>query len=129
MNQVVKLPSGKELEITPTPFRISNALFKVFLEKSNQVEIKGQADLGNLVRQVFVVGLSEDKSEAALWDCMKYALYDKLKIDKDTFEPIQAREDYMSVCWEVAHYNLAPFLKDLSALLERVLLRISGVQS
>lgn len=121
MNPVVKLPSGKDLEITPTPFRVSNALFKAAIEKSNSVEVSGPGDILGLFRGVFLGGLADAKTESCLNECMKYALYGGLKIDKDTFEPMEAREDYLTVCWEVAHHNVFPFLKNPSALFERVL--------
>ena len=47
-----------------------------------------------------------------------------LKIDKDTFEPVENREDYIQVCLEVIKENVAPFLKSLFAEYRQFMLSI-----
>ena len=42
-------------------------------------------------------------------------LYNGSKIDNDTFEAAEARQDYIKVCAEVAKENVAPFVKSLFA--------------
>ena len=43
---------------------------------------------------------------------------DGKKVVKDTFEPEDARQDYLPVAWEVMKLNLTPFFRglDLSSL-------------
>ena len=123
----MKLPSGVELEITKTPFAVSRALFKAVIENSKNADIRGPEDYFGMVR-VFIDSLVSATVEKPLWECMKYALYNKLKIDADTFEPEEAREDYLPVCLEVAHHNLRPFLKSPSVLSKRMQEIVVGFQ-
>jgi|SRR5581483_7115895 len=113
----VDLPSGAKLKISPTPFGISKALYQSILEEGKVLSLKSNLEIGDLLKEIFCLGYSSKKIEAALWECFKYCLYSdargEMKIDKDTFEPLSAREDYSIVCFEVALENIIPFLKGL----------------
>lgn len=113
---ILQLPSGAELEIQLAPFADAKALYQAVLEelKSIQVRDETEIDLG-LVKDLFCVGFSSKKVEAALEKCFKKCLYNKLPITADTWEPAEARGDYLKVCVEVAKENIAPFVKSLSA--------------
>lgn len=111
----MQLPSGAELVILDTPFRVSNALYKVVLKESANMEITSKADLLGIFRVVFLNGMCSDLIQVRIWECLKHCTYNGVKITEDTFEPVSAREDYPLVCMEVAHSNVAPFLKNLSA--------------
>lgn len=112
----MKLPSGAELEINLSPFSISKSLYQAVLDELKSLKVDANTELDiNFFKDVFCVGLSSKKIEFALDECMKRAIYNGLKIDKDTFEPAAAREDYIAVCFEVAKVNLIPFTKNLFA--------------
>lgn len=120
-----KLPSGAVLKITLAPFAEAKALYQACLEevKGLRVDPKEEMDV-NLFKDLFCVGLSSKKIEAALAPCLKRALYNDLKIDDATFEPVEARQDYIVACFEIAKENIAPFAKSLYAEFSPLLAKI-----
>ena len=109
------LPSGAKLDITLSPFTISRALYQAILEEGKLLKIDAKTEIDvNFYKDLFCSGLSSKKIEACLEECMKRVAYNGRKIDGETFEPIEARGDYMTVCFEVAKRNVLPFMKNLS---------------
>ncbi len=96
------------------PFKDAKALYQAVLEevKSLKLNPKDEIDV-NLFKDLFCVGLSSKKIEAALWPCIERTTYDGHRITEETFEPEKAREDYVAVCMEVGKANIAPFAKNL----------------
>lgn len=110
----ITLPSGSVLKITLSPFKISKELYQAVLEEAKTLRLDPETEIDvNLFKDLFCTGFSSKKIEAALQECMKRATYNDRHITEDTFEPEAAREDYVSVCWEVAYANLLPFTKSL----------------
>lgn len=108
------LPSGTILKITLAPFKDAKALYQAVLEEVQGLKLNPKDDVDvNLFKDLFCIGMSSKKIDAALAECMKRVLYGELKIDDKTFEPESAREDYLQVCIEVAKANIAPFAKNL----------------
>lgn len=117
----VKLPSGAVLKITPSPFSVSRALFQALLEELKALKLDPDAEVDvNLFKDIFCVGVSSKKIEACLAVCMRKVTYNDLKIDDMTFEPVEAREDYLAVCFEVTKENIQPFTKSLYAQFSQV---------
>jgi hypothetical protein len=111
-----KLPSGAVLKITIAPFHDAKALYQACLEELKTLKIDPNDEIDvNLFKDLFCSALSSKKIEVALKDCLKRVTYNDLKIDDQTFEPIEARQDYILVCFEVAKENIAPFAKSLYA--------------
>jgi hypothetical protein len=115
LNKEVTLPSGAMLVIGHTPFAESLALNEAVIEELKSISFTSQTEMGTLYKDLFCVGFSSKKIKDALWQCFKRCTYDSgkgaLKIDKDTFEPEEARQDYPEVCMEVAKANIVPFVK------------------
>lgn len=116
----VKLPSGALLSIQPASFPVSKALYQAILRELGGVRLGSDDLLTSLYKDLFCVGFSSLPIEACLWECFKRCTYAAngtahMRIDKDTFEPIEARDDYITVCTEVARDNVAPFVKSLYA--------------
>lgn len=112
----VDLPSGAKLRIQPAPFKDSRALYQAILEEAKVLKLDPKTEIDvNLFKDLFCVGVSSKKIESCLWECMKVVRYNELKIDADTFEKVEAREDYLTVCFEVAKENVLPFMKNLYA--------------
>lgn len=113
----VKLPSGAVLRIQPASFELAKNLYQVVLEEAKSLGLSADTELASIYKDLFCIGFSSKKIEAALNECLKVCTYDsgagELKIGKDTFEPIEAREDYWQVCIEVAKENIYPFVKSL----------------
>jgi hypothetical protein len=129
MTEVV-LPSGAKLKVTPSSFAVSKELFQSVSEEMKSLNISSTTEIDiNLFKDLFCTGLSSKKIEKSLWECMKKATYNNLKITEDTFEPVEAREDYIQVMFEVAKENIAPFMKSLFASYADIMKKIPNVQS
>lgn len=115
------LPSGATLRVTLAPFAVSKALYQAVLEEAKGLTLDPKADVDvNLFKDMFSAAFASKKVELALAECLKRALYNNKHVDADTFEPEAAREDYMTVCFEVALLNLLPFTKNLTQLFSRI---------
>lgn len=125
----MKLGSGAELKVNPAPFTEAKALLQAFLEEAKAVEIKGQSEMANVLKNVFCAAFSSPKLEAALWTCMGRSTYNSLKIVPEIFEEMKAREDYMEICYLVAEENLKPFTKSLYAKFVDLSQKISSFQA
>lgn len=102
--------------ITLSPFPVSKSLYQAILDEARVLHLdpKAQVDV-NLFKDILCIGLSSKKIEERISECMKRATYNGLKITEDTFEPVAARDDYLTVCFEVAKENVLPFMKSLYA--------------
>src|SRR5579864_4795961 len=115
----VKLTSGALLKVNPAPFVDAKNLYQALLKELKNIPISAQTDTASLYKDLFCIGFSSPEIEACLWKCFERCSYNNgngdLKIDKDTFESLSAREDYMTCCMEVAKDNVFPFVKTLYA--------------
>lgn len=127
MNKEITLPSGRILVFQMAPFADGMKLFKIVANELKQVdasidmtnlkslmaqEVKG--DTLNIIKNLVCQLMGSDALERALAVCMARCTYDGMSIDKDTFEPEEARGDYLPCAWEVIKNNLAPFFKGLN---------------
>lgn len=117
----VKLPSGAVLKVNAAPFKDAKALYQAVLKELKEVPVTSKTELGSLYKDFFCVGLSSPIIESCLWECFKRCLINDMKIDDQTFEPVERRDDYMMVCLEVAKENVFPFGKSLYAEYETVM--------
>ena len=129
----VKLPSGATLKIGLAPFADSKALYQALLAEGKGIELNAGTDTVSLFKQFFCSGFSSKEIEQCLWKCMERCTYNggkgDLKIDQDTFEPVEAREDFLVVCIEVGKENVSPFLKSLFVEYERFLAMMPNIQT
>lgn len=115
MREVV-LPSGNKLEVSPAPFKDAKRLFQAVGGDFLKINLgEGDAELIDLLKNAICIGVSSPAIEAALEPCLKRCIYKGVKITPDTWEPVEAREDYLDVCVEVARENVGPFTKSLFA--------------
>lgn len=119
----IKLPSGAILKIQASPFAIAKDLYQILLHEMKSIEINSKMQMMNVYKDLFCIGYSSPSVEAALWKCFERCTYNSgagdFRITEDTFEPVKNREDYMTVCMEVAKENVAPFGKSLYAEYKR----------
>lgn len=114
MGKVVKLQSGQEIDITEADFEVAKSLYQAIWEEARSVVIHTTTEIDtNFIKDMFCTGISSKKVEALLWLCFPKVLYRGRKIDKDSFIPVENREDYFPICFEVARENIAPFSKTL----------------
>lgn len=120
-NAKVSLPSGAELEMTLAPFLEGRRLSKAVANCLKKVNIDSNTELEaniNTLKDVFVECLTSQEVEDSILLCLKRCTYNKQRVTSwDIFEDVNARQDYISVCWEVCKFNLAPFMKSLFAKL------------
>lgn len=116
----VKLPSGATLKVKAAPFSDSKALYQAVLKEMRGVELKSETRTMELYKNLFCAGFSSKEIESTLVPCLERCTYNDHKIGPDTFEADKAREDYVTVCVEVAKENISPFLKSLYAECQRI---------
>lgn len=112
----VKLDSGADLKITMASFAEARGLYQSVLKEVKFLKIEDQAEIDvNFFKDIFCTLLSSKEIEQEIWNCMGRATYNKQKITEDTFSEEVARGDYISICYEIAWYNISPFTKGLYA--------------
>lgn len=122
-----ELKSGATLRGSLAEFKKGRALYQAVAKAAKEIEVKASDDLNvNLIKSFFLEFLSNKEVEACIWDCMGKMLYNDSKITEETFEPIEARQDYIEVMKEVAMFNAAPFTKNLFAELGNLTKAVEG---
>lgn len=128
----VLLPSGSILKVSPAPFADAKNLYQALLKELKEVQIDLNAQAVNLYKELFCIGFSSPVIETYLWKCMERCSYNRgqgdMKIDKDTFESLDARQDFVVVCIEVAKDNVDPFAKSLFAEYKRMSQTVASTQ-
>lgn len=118
----ITLPSGAILKINLSPFAVAKELYQTVLDEVKTLNLDPEKEVdANLFKDIFCIGFSSKKIEKCVEKCMIKCLYNNLKIDENTFEPEDARQDYNTVLFEVAKANITPFLKSLYAQYSQVL--------
>jgi hypothetical protein len=91
-------------------------LYQAILNTGSELNFDPEAKLDtNFLKNIFCKLVASKPIEKAVWKCLARAVYNDEKISMETFEPVSAREDYLTVCWEVARLNVTPFMKPLYA--------------
>lgn len=126
----ISLPSGAVLKLGHIPFAEALTLNKALGEELKVVGLAADLEVMSVMKDLVCIGVSSPKIEMALSACMKRCVYAsskaELKIDKDTFEQEEARQDYYTVCVEVAKHACLPFVKAHSAEFFRLLGNLKG---
>ncbi len=125
----VKLPSGAVLKIDIAPFADAKALKQAVLKELKSIQVTTKTDMEVFFKDMFCIGFSSPEIEKCLGECFKRCLYNDLRISDQTFEPENARQDYMTVCFEVAKANILPFMKSLYAEYLRIIATIADIQA
>ena len=113
----ITLTSGAELDVALAPFKDAHDLQRAMAAELKEIKIASDMDITSVdfMKNIICSAISSDKIMNCLNVCMKRCTYNNLKITNDTFEPEEARGDYLQCCVEVAKANLLPFLKGLTA--------------
>jgi hypothetical protein len=142
MNLKKTLDSGSILEVTLAPFEVGHKLLKSVMKELESVKIsmgvKAKSlqeffDLDvndeaiNTLKNLLTRLIGSELVEESLWACMERATYNNKKINRDTFEEVKAREDFLIVAKEVLWFNLSPFLKNISSLFQGI--QVKSTQS
>jgi hypothetical protein len=122
----ITLPSGAILKIGNIPFDDSNNLKKAVMREMKLISMDQHRNLLDMYKDILCASFSSEEVEKCLWLCMNRCLYNDLKIEKKTFDPKSAREDFTDVQMEVAVECLTPFTNALWQLLQRMLAMGAG---
>lgn len=129
MSEPILLPSGRTLTVNIAPFSVGKKAFKTLARELLLVrldlditKIKTVGDLDvNILKDAILQCIASDVLELCFFECAAKCLISdgsaQLKVDKDSFEHEDARQDYLFVVWEVMKDNLIPFFKGLGSVL------------
>ena len=122
----VDLPSGAKLTLYPSPFKDAKRLAQALVQEIRQIKVDPKAEIDvNMWKDLICVGIASEEIEKALKPCMNRCLYNDFKITDETFEPVENRDDYLTVVMEVVKENVLPFTKSLYAEFEGIIGRLT----
>jgi hypothetical protein len=112
-----ELPSGAKLKLNIAPHADAKELYQAVLAEMQSARLKFDfaEEQANLLKDVLCIGFSSKRIDAAVLQCLKRCTYNDARIDGNTFEPEDARQDYIKVLSLVTWENIAPFMKGLFA--------------
>ncbi len=85
MSDVIDLPSGAKLKVTPAPFKDAKALYQACLEELKGLNLDPKQEIdANFFKGLFCVGFSSQKIEAALYKCFQRCTYNGNRIVDDS---------------------------------------------
>jgi hypothetical protein len=113
--------NGANITINASSFGDALLLKKeaVKIIKKSNIDIASiDLDFKNLkiIINILLEADSNDDFEKAVFNCLKRCKYNDLKITRDTFEEIEARENYYEIVTKCIIENLGPFIKPLVSL-------------
>lgn len=125
-NKEIKLTSGNILNATMVTFSDGRNLYQSIIAELNNlnIDVGDQIDI-NFIKGIFCQLIISKEIEKNIWTCFNRTLYKKNKITLETFEPIDARGDYIEACMEICWFNLEPFIGGLFVKLSGVTSRIT----
>lgn len=118
--ETITMPSGAQLKIGLAPFKEAKALYQAVLAEGPGIKVESTDKVENAVKDLLCIMLSSARIETALKPCMERCLYGGKKIDDQSFEPKDARQDYVEACYLIAKANIEPFTKSLYARFSQV---------
>lgn len=116
MLKEIVLPSGNVLEIGEVPFIQAKRLYQAIMDEFKTVDIQMTQVMDvNFIKNLVCTSIASSKIEKALAPCLMRSTYNGQKITDDTFEPLEARSDFMDVSAMVIQETILPFTKSLFA--------------
>lgn len=125
----ITLKSGSTLELQMADFDDAMRLFQTIANELKTVDvhldgltieqIKG-TDI-NGIKNAILQLLGSTAMIREIRSCAARSLYNGNRITKDSFNPPEARQDFLPVAWEVIKFTLAPFFAglDLSSMMKK----------
>lgn len=120
----VTLPSGRTLVVNIAPITPANRLKKELAAALTGVDLSGlnlaklnmNVDVSKLdgpalnsFKNMLTVLIASDKVEQAMLACAQRCTIDGEKVTLESFEPREARADFLFVAWEVIKENAGTF--------------------
>lgn len=107
--------TGTKVAIHEASFKdaiaLKNSAQKAFLAQGIALSIET-----DLMQAIFALDSNEEVSKN-IFKCLARSTYGSLKITEETFEPVEARNDYYEIVLACLEVNLLPFFKALTSKL------------
>lgn len=120
----VDLPSGSKLRIYNIPIDPATELVEAFAAELKMLKLDTSMTVTDLFKDALCSAISSPQIKQRIFKCMSFCTYDsgngEFKIDKSTFEPLNARKDYLFVMFEVGKETIGPFTNDLALLFSKI---------
>ena len=128
MTEVLDLKSGARVEMEIAPLAESAALRRAMAAEivkaditidMKKLDLKAIAetdlagDVFNSIKNVMLLLIASETVERQLFICMRRCRYNDVKITAETFEPKEARGDFLPIALEVIKMNVLPFFAGL----------------
>lgn len=118
--------SGAKVKINVADFEDAQNL-KFAIQKalkSENIELKNlgdilSSDVWPLAKIALAVDCSKEVNDA-IWPCLVRCSYNSEKITKQTFEPVNARQDYYEIVASCVKENVGPLFGGVSAVLKKL---------
>lgn len=120
------LPSGKPFLVTPLPYEQAWEVTQTVLSEVEKIQLnlKG-VNLDDLMatdilelKGPICSFLSSPKILNAAKLCFGKCSYDSIRVDKDTFESLEGRGDFLYCAFYALKENVAPFFGNLTSFLK-----------
>jgi len=118
-----KAPSGAKVVINPADFEAAMELKSCIMRELSKSDVKmelsafarredGENDIADIVKLFAAMDASKEVQNA-VFDCLIRCTYGGEKITRNTFEDVNARQDYYDIVFYCIKENLSPFAKSL----------------
>ena len=121
-----KAPSGAKVVINPADFEAAMELKSCIMRELSKADVKMELsalakqqdgeqkdrDIADIVKLFATMDASRDVQNA-VFDCLIRCTYSGEKITRNTFEDVNARQDYYDIIFHCIKENLTPFAKSL----------------
>jgi hypothetical protein len=121
----ITLETGSILDITLLPFWEAWEISRVVINELKKLDVEdfkgidfehiNVNDMLNLKTPLCSILASKELIEASK-TCFKKCTYNGLRINDDTFENKEARQDFIIVCYHAIWENISPFFGSLASL-------------
>lgn len=119
------LPNGHILRIVPATFSEAKALLQEVTKSLNGVDLEIGGSNLYFAKELLCAALSSPSIEEAVMRCVARCQINDgqgFKAYKQGyFEDVGNRENFITLCYEVANANLSPFMKSLFAEAQKLL--------
>lgn len=121
---ILTFSNGSKADIKVLPFEQAMNLKNIFLKSISDSNLSPNEPLVKLYAHID----SLPEFNKVVMNCLERCLYDGKKITIDTFEPIEARENYYEIVLELLKVNITPFFKGLASRLQALSEEMAKIQ-
>lgn len=121
-------PSGAKILITPADWKSAKVLKKAIEKELNLDEGLDFTNPATWIKNIISVD-SSDAVDSALWPCLARCTRDNEKITEQTFDKLEARQDYYEIVSACIKENLGPLVESLFSKLSALGATVTTTQA